>query len=184
MAARLSALCASRFLPPGGFLVLTSVRGWVDPRAIVRLEGLGKLKEIHLIRDSNRRPSSVWHSTSTNYATACPIFLIWDIYMCVSTYICLSIYLWFIYCCHSLRLHCAKPCSEQWKMNWKGCQKGSKYVLTGGTILAFACRHCGKNMRASLRAAVALTQDWVTPRIQVRNITAWTNLLAAYLRCQ
>jgi hypothetical protein len=45
MVARLSALRASRILPPGRFLVLISVRGWVDPRATVQLEGLGQLKK-------------------------------------------------------------------------------------------------------------------------------------------
>jgi hypothetical protein len=45
MAVRLSALRADLPLPPGRFLVLISVRGWVDPRNIVRLEGLGKLKK-------------------------------------------------------------------------------------------------------------------------------------------
>jgi hypothetical protein len=45
MAARLSALRAGRFLLPGRFLVLLSVRDWVDPRATVRLVGLGQLKK-------------------------------------------------------------------------------------------------------------------------------------------
>jgi hypothetical protein len=35
----------SRYLPPGKFLVLISIRGWVDSRAIVQPEGLGKLKK-------------------------------------------------------------------------------------------------------------------------------------------
>jgi hypothetical protein len=52
MAVRLSALCAGCFLPPRWFQILISVRGWVDPRAIVWLEGLGKLKNPPR-RDSN-----------------------------------------------------------------------------------------------------------------------------------
>jgi hypothetical protein len=44
MAVRLSALSAGRLLPQGKFLVLIPVRGSVDSRVIVRLEGLGELK--------------------------------------------------------------------------------------------------------------------------------------------
>jgi hypothetical protein len=44
MAVRLSVLCTSSPLPPERFLVLIPVRGWVVPRAIVWLEGLGQSK--------------------------------------------------------------------------------------------------------------------------------------------
>jgi hypothetical protein len=40
MAVRLSALCADRPLSPERFLALISVRGLIDPKAIVQLEGL------------------------------------------------------------------------------------------------------------------------------------------------
>jgi hypothetical protein len=44
MTVRLSALHTGCPLPPERFLVLIYVRGRVEPRAIVGLEGLGKLK--------------------------------------------------------------------------------------------------------------------------------------------
>jgi hypothetical protein len=44
MMVRLSVLHAGRSLPLGRFLVLISVRGWVKLRALVRLKGLGQLK--------------------------------------------------------------------------------------------------------------------------------------------
>jgi hypothetical protein len=55
MAVTLSTLPAGCPLPPWRFLVLISVRGWVDPRAIVLLEGLGQLKKSkNLIGNWNR----------------------------------------------------------------------------------------------------------------------------------
>jgi hypothetical protein len=49
MSERLSALRAGHPLSSGRFLVPISVRGGVDPRAIVRLEGLGQLSISPLI---------------------------------------------------------------------------------------------------------------------------------------
>jgi hypothetical protein len=44
MAVRFAALRASCPIPGGSLLVLISDRGCVEPRVIVRLEGLGKFK--------------------------------------------------------------------------------------------------------------------------------------------
>jgi hypothetical protein len=45
MAVRPSALLSGLSLPPRRFLILIFVRGWVEPRAIVRLEALGQLEK-------------------------------------------------------------------------------------------------------------------------------------------
>jgi hypothetical protein len=47
MAVRFSSLRVGRPSPPRRFLVFNPVRGWVDPRAIVRLEWLGQLKKFN-----------------------------------------------------------------------------------------------------------------------------------------
>jgi hypothetical protein len=44
IAVRLSALHTGRSVSPGRFLVLISIRGWIDLRAIVQLRGLGQSK--------------------------------------------------------------------------------------------------------------------------------------------
>jgi hypothetical protein len=56
---RLSALCTCHPLPPGRFLVLISVRGWVDPRVVMQLEGLGKLKN-PITSSTGLEPATFW----------------------------------------------------------------------------------------------------------------------------
>jgi hypothetical protein len=57
MAVSLSDLRAGRPLPPGRFLVIISVTGRVDSRAIVRLEKLGQLK--NAMTSSGIQPATV-----------------------------------------------------------------------------------------------------------------------------
>jgi hypothetical protein len=65
MAARLSALRAGPFLPPGRFLVFISVRGCVDPRSIVRLEGLGDLPACSIVPQPTTLPRAHFQTAVT-----------------------------------------------------------------------------------------------------------------------
>jgi hypothetical protein len=58
MAVRLSDLCAGRALSTRKISVLISVRGWVKPRAIVRLEGLSEVK--NTVSLLGIEPASFW----------------------------------------------------------------------------------------------------------------------------
>jgi hypothetical protein len=53
-----SALCAGCPSPAGRFLLLISVRGWVDPRATVWLEGLDQLK--NPLTSLGMKPATFW----------------------------------------------------------------------------------------------------------------------------
>jgi hypothetical protein len=62
----------SAALYPGIFLVLVSVNGYIDPRPIVLLEGLGELKNSIILSGFETATFLlVAYSASTNYTTTC-----------------------------------------------------------------------------------------------------------------
>jgi hypothetical protein len=80
MAVRLSPLRAGRPILPGRFLVLISVTRWVDPRAIVRLEGLGKLKKIYINGTRSRDcPARSIMPQTTTLPRAAVLVLLWGV---------------------------------------------------------------------------------------------------------
>jgi hypothetical protein len=59
-------------------MVLISIRGWINRKVKVQLEGLGQLKKMQWHRKANPRPSGLQHSASTRSWCTCSVRWMFD----------------------------------------------------------------------------------------------------------